>query len=68
MEKEKLLVSSNFFFSHNVFKRCLLLMCQNGNIWSKGLKGGKHHKKKIKMFSRTFLLTVDKIWDFHIEG
>ena len=25
-EKKKLLVTSNFFFSHNVFKRCLLLM------------------------------------------
>ena len=25
-EKEKLLVMSNFFFSHNVFKSCLLLM------------------------------------------
>ena len=26
-EKEKLLVTSNFSFSHNVFKRSLLLMC-----------------------------------------
>ena len=28
-EKEKLLVTSNFSFSHNVFKSCLLLMRQN---------------------------------------
>ena len=26
-EKKKLLVTSNFFFSHNSFKSCLLLMC-----------------------------------------
>ena len=28
-EKEKLLVTSNFSFSHSVFKSCLMLMCQN---------------------------------------
>ena len=28
-EKEKLLVTSNFSFFHNVFKSCLLLMRQN---------------------------------------
>ena len=37
-EKEKLLVTSNFSFSHNVFKSCLYLMCQNEYLWSKGLK------------------------------
>ena len=37
-EKEKLLVTSNFSSSHNVFKSCLLLMCQNEYLWSKGLK------------------------------
>ena len=36
-EKEKLLVTSNFFFSHNVYKSCLLLMHQNEYLWSKGL-------------------------------
>ena len=36
-EKKKLLVTSNFFFSHNVFKSCLLLMRQNEYLWSKGL-------------------------------
>ena len=39
-EKEKLLVTSNFSFSHNVFKSCLLLMCQNEYLWSKGLYHG----------------------------
>ena len=32
-----MLVKSNFFFSHNVFKSCLLLMRQNQYLWSKGL-------------------------------
>ena len=31
------LVTSNFSFSHNGFKCCLLLMRQNGYLWSKGL-------------------------------
>ena len=36
-EKEKLLVTNNFSFFDNVFKGCLLLMCQNEYLWSKGL-------------------------------
>ena len=39
-EKEKLLVTSNFSFSHNVFKSCLLLMRQNEYMWNKGLNTG----------------------------
>ena len=41
---------SNFFFSHNVIKSCLLLMGQNEYLWSKGLtaylksfEAEKHH-------------------------
>ena len=37
-EKEKLLITSNFFFSHNVFKSWMLLMLQNEYLWNKGLK------------------------------
>ena len=37
-DKEKLLVTSNFCFSDNVFKSCLVLVCQNEYLWSKGLK------------------------------
>ena len=37
LEKEKLLVTSNFSFSHNVFKSSLLLMRQNEYLWSKEL-------------------------------
>ena len=44
-EKEKLLVTSNFFFSHNVFKSCLLFIRQNEYLWSKGLK-----RKAYKLF------------------
>ena len=36
-EKEKLLIMSNFFFFHNVFKRCQMTMHQNEYLWSKGL-------------------------------
>ena len=46
-EKNKLLVTSNFFFSHNVFKSCLLLTRQNEYLWSKGLKYGNIWKMTI---------------------
>ena len=36
-KRRKLLVTSNFFFPHNVFKRCLLLMRQNEYLWRKGV-------------------------------
>ena len=36
-EKEKLLLTSNFSFSQNVFKSCLLFMRENEYLWSKGL-------------------------------
>ena len=32
-QKEKLLVFSNFFFCHNVFKSRLRHMCQNVYMW-----------------------------------
>ena len=36
-EKEKLLVSSNFSFSHNVFKRLILQTRKNQGLFGKGL-------------------------------
>ena len=36
-EKKKLLITSNFFFSHNVFKSYLLFMRQNEYLWTRGL-------------------------------
>ena len=37
-EKEKLLVTSNFSFSHGVFKRLVLQTCKNQGLFGKGLK------------------------------
>ena len=37
-EKEKLLVTSNFAFSHSVFKRLALQTCKNQGLFGKGLK------------------------------
>ena len=37
-EKEKLLVTSNFPFSHSVFKRLVLQTVKNQGLFGKGLK------------------------------
>ena len=44
-EKEKLLITSNFSFSHNVFKSSLVLMRQNEYLWSNGLTNNKTLRK-----------------------
>ena len=36
-EKEKLLVTSNFSFSHSVFKRLVMQTCENQGLFGKGL-------------------------------
>ena len=36
-EKEKLLVTSNFSFSHSVFKRLVMQICENQGLFGKGL-------------------------------
>ena len=38
LEKEKLLVTSNFSFSHSVFKRLVLQTRKNQGLFGKGLK------------------------------
>ena len=38
LEKEKLLVTSNFSFSHNVFKRLVLQTCKIQDFFGKSLK------------------------------
>ena len=38
-KKEKLLVASNFSFSHSVFKKYVLQTCKNKGLFGKGLKG-----------------------------
>ena len=40
-EKEKLLVASNFSFSHSVFKKLVLLTNKNQGLFGKGLSNTK---------------------------
>ena len=42
-EKEKLLVTSNFFFSLSVFKRLVLQTLKTHGLFGKGLR--EHHEK-----------------------
>ena len=53
-EKEKLLIMSNFSFSHNVFKSCLLLMRQNEYLWRKVLTNPKNSNHLRKSSSNAF--------------
>ena len=55
-EKEKLLVTSNFFFSHSVFKRLVLQTRENQGLFGKGLRRvenilGKENMLVTSMFS-----------------
>ena len=69
-EKKKLLVKSNFFFSHNVFKSCLLLMLQNEYLWSKGLKIGMGFKSLkswfINVYFRDITEFIFKYYGIHV--
>ena len=51
LEKEKLLVSSNFSFSHSVFKKLVLLTRKNQGLFGKGLKNVECKGKKILITS-----------------
>ena len=64
VEKEKLLFTSNFSYSHNVFKSCQLLMRQNEYLWSKGLR-----KDPIVNFpaDRSFMLYNNSQWFIYRE-
>ena len=64
-EKEKLLVSSNFSFSHCVFKRLVLQTGKNQGLFAKGLQGRKCCEKRRKcwlptMFSVAFFTRATK--------
>ena len=61
-EKEKLLVMRNFSISHNVFKRCLLLMHQNEYLWNKELMLSTWLDKAKNLLCVNSLL-YDKILD-----
>ena len=57
-EKEKLLVTSNFSFSHSVFKRFVLQTRKNQGLFGKGLtKQPNIFKHKKKSFERIVDLT-----------
>ena len=65
-EKEKLLVSSNFSFSHSVFKRLVLQTCKSQGLFGKGLKkkalkntvgkGENAGNQNFLLFAQCFLL------------
>ena len=46
-EKEKLLVMSNFSFSHSVFKRLVLQTRKNQGLFGKGLRGKNMQQRKF---------------------
>ena len=65
-EKEKLLVTSNFSFSHSVFKRLVLQTRKNQGLFGKGLKGKKNVEKggvfetlMLYFLSKNFTLVFD---------
>ena len=71
-EKKKLLVTSNFFFFHNVFKSCLLLMRQNEYLWSTGLRHSFFNLPSLSIqiwgnFNHlSFILNLSKTTNFRL--
>ena len=68
-EKEKLLVTSNFCFSHNVFKSCLLLMRKNEYLWSKRLTLYKRQNSRLGSNGTNFADNKEifiKLWNSHL--
>ena len=57
--KEKLMVTSNFSFSHNVFKRLVLQTCKNQGFLGKGLTG----KKRLNSLPKDKFLYGSKFAD-----
>ena len=51
--KEKLLHLSNFFFSHNVFKSCLLQRRQKASICVKGLRTPSRIEQRCRQLRQT---------------
>ena len=48
MEKEELLVTSNFSFSHSVFKRLVLQTSKNKGLFGKGLSKELKYKENLE--------------------
>ena len=55
-EKEKLLVTSSFSFSHSVFKRLVLQTRKNQNLFGKGLRENNGDHQRFHIFPHCFLL------------
>ena len=72
-EKEKLLVSTNFSFSHSGFKGLVLQTCKNHSLFGKGLRDNKHHvcvyhthiylfQQKVGYFSAIWFTTSTELY------
>ena len=48
-EKEKLLITSNFSFSHSVFKRLVMQTCKNQGLFGKGLNTFSNNRDMSKI-------------------
>ena len=80
-EKEKLLITSNFFFSHSVFRRLVLWTCKNQGLFGKGLTCvfiimcskasesfvGKWEKMHLFIFGQCFVSSQREIPSFWIQ-
>ena len=53
-EKEKLLITSNFSFSHSVFKRLVLQTRKNQGLFGKGLKDERERERERERAMLTF--------------
>ena len=60
-EKEKLLLTSNFSFSHGVFKRLLLQTRKNQGLFGKELNMAEQLKFHLKGFFLRVVKTTDHL-------
>ena len=67
LEKEKLLIKSNFYFSHNVFKSCLSLMRQSEYLWSKELIKKKVISSKNVSYGEKLQASTGEPEDIHVD-
>ena len=59
-EKEKLLVTSNFSYSHCVFKRLVLQTGKNQGLFGKGLKGHSSSNQHIFIKNKKLLTSKEE--------
>ena len=66
-EKEKLLVTSNFSFSHSVFKRLVLQTRKNQGLFGKGLNFWLNHKIFDQLKFKNDKINVTEKLEFVLE-